>query len=78
MADIVGSAVLYAWIFIHTGGSIPAAILFHFSINYFGVLVDYSAAAEIWAILLKYILIFILLLKLGPRLKASSVKPLVI
>lgn len=78
MADILGSAVLYAWIFIHTGGSIPAAILFHFSINYFGVLVDYSAAAEIWAILLKYILIFILLLKLGPRLSASSVKPLVI
>lgn len=33
MVDIVGSAVLYAWIFVNTGGSIPAAILFHFSIN---------------------------------------------
>ncbi len=74
MVDIVGSAVLYAWIFVNTGGSIPAAILFHFSINYFGVLIDFSMAAEIWTISIKYMLIFSLLLKLGPRLTASQVK----
>lgn len=71
MIDIVGSAVLYAWIFMNTGGSIPATILFHFSINYFGVLVDYSMAAEVWATGIKYLLIVFLILKLGPALTAT-------
>lgn len=75
MIDILGSSMLYAWIFVNTGGSIPAAILFHFSINYFGVLIDFSTAAEVWAVVLKYVLIIFLLLKLGPRLTTSPINP---
>lgn len=75
MADILGSSIFYAWIFVHTGGSIPAAILFHFSINYFGVLIDFSTAAEVWAIVLKYLFILVLLLMFGSSLSSSYSKP---
>lgn len=46
-ANILIISVFYTWIFMHTGGSILAAILFHFSVNFTGELFSLSAAGEL-------------------------------
>jgi uncharacterized protein len=43
---ILVHSVLYTWIYNHTGRSVLAAILFHFMINFVGMLVEGDAAVE--------------------------------
>jgi hypothetical protein len=44
--NLVISSVLYTWIFNNTGGSTISAILFHFSQNFTGELVELTAMAD--------------------------------
>lgn len=53
---LVTSSVLYTWIFNNTGGSTLTAILFHFSQNFSGELVDLTASADLIHFLLTVIL----------------------
>ncbi|MGY6551512.1 MAG: CPBP family intramembrane glutamic endopeptidase [Erythrobacter sp.] len=44
--NIIIISFFYTWIFTHTQGSILAAVLFHFSVNFTGEIIDLSAAGE--------------------------------
>lgn len=45
-AGILTSAVLYAWVYLHTGRSVLAVVLLHFMENFTGELLHPSAAAD--------------------------------
>lgn len=53
---LVITSVIYTWIYNNTGGSIPAVILFHFSQNFSGELVELSESAELIHFQLTFIL----------------------
>jgi uncharacterized protein len=46
VAGILVHSVLYTWIYNHTGRSVLVAILFHFAINFVGMLVEGQAPVE--------------------------------
>jgi membrane protease YdiL (CAAX protease family) len=67
MFTIVFEAVLYTWIYNHTGRSILAVILFHFTGNAFGELFALSAGAEVYNFILSSLAVLLVVLIWGPK-----------
>lgn len=59
--------VLYTWIFVHTGGSTLAAVLFHFSGNATGELVELSPRAEVVSFVILVVAVIVVISTAGPR-----------
>ncbi|MFO8036583.1 MAG: type II CAAX endopeptidase family protein [Anaerolineales bacterium] len=69
---ILFEAVLYTWIYNHTGRSILAAILFHFTGNAFGELFALSAGAEVYNFILSILAVLLVILIWGPKTLARK------
>ncbi|MFQ3621027.1 MAG: CPBP family intramembrane glutamic endopeptidase, partial [Spirochaetales bacterium] len=54
--DFFPNTLLYSWIFLLTGGSIPAAVVFHWSGNFWGMAFETGPLAEGFALGIKTIL----------------------
>jgi uncharacterized protein len=74
--SLIVTSVLYTWIFNNTSGSTLSAILFHFSQNFTGELLDLSIRAEFVNFFLTFALVILVLILWGPlTLAHRSVSP---
>jgi hypothetical protein len=73
-AAIVLAAVLYTWIYNHTGRSVLAAVLFHFSGNLTGELLDAPAVVYRYELLLTAVVVLVVVWWWGGNTLSASVR----
>jgi membrane protease YdiL (CAAX protease family) len=73
-AAIVLAAVLYTWIYNHTGRSVLAAVLFHFSGNLTGELLDAPAVVYRYELLLTAVVVLVVVWWWGGKTLSASVR----
>jgi membrane protease YdiL (CAAX protease family) len=71
-ASIVLAAVLYTWIYNHTGRSVPAAVLFHFSGNLTGELLDAPTVVYRYELLLTAVVVLVMVWWWGGKMLSTS------
>ena len=77
VAALLAASVLYTWIHNHTGRSVLAAILLHFTTNLTGMLLDLEPATRTVQLALTLLMVAAVVVWWGPRhLRRSGPRPL--